>query len=112
MVSCHVVESSGIKDVGMAYNGGMARGEVAGILLNHGSVVVKGKGDPNAEGEQGGGEATNAAEGVDCSEARRERWSGANGNPDIGWSDVEESESCGGQGEEEVTGQIGGRQGK
>ena len=74
----------------------MARREVAGVLLNDGGVMVKGKGNPDSKGEQGGGEATNATKSVNCRESRGKRWSGTNGDPDVGWSDVEKSEACGG----------------
>ena len=95
MVTCHVVESGGVKDVGVAYDGGIARGEVAGILLNYGVVVIKGKGDGNAEGKQGGSEASDAAEVVNCGEARRQRWGRGDCHPDVGWSDVEETNQYG-----------------
>ena len=111
MVSCHVVESCVIKYVGITYDGGVAWWEIAGILLNDGGVMVEGKGNPDAKGEQGGGEAPNATKGVNCSESRWKRWCCANGDPDIGWGDVEESEACGGQCNKEVEGKIGGRGG-
>ena len=95
VVTCHVVESGGVKDGSAAYDGGVAGGEVAGILLNYGVVVIKGKGDGNAGGKQGGSEASDAAEGVNCSEARRQGWGRTDSDPDVGWSDVEETNTGG-----------------
>ena len=95
VVVCHMVEGSVVKDVSVAYDGVVARGEVAGILLNDGAVMIKGEGDENAEGKQGGSEASDAAEGVNGGEARRQRWRGAYCDPDIRWSDVEEADARG-----------------
>ena len=89
VLSCHVIERCMIEYVGLAYNGGVARREVAGILLNDSGIVVKSEGYPNPESEQGGGKATNTTGGVDRREPRRQGWGGANGNPDIGWSSME-----------------------
>ena len=95
VVACHMVEGSVVKDVSVAYDGVVARGEVAGILLNYGVVVIKGKGDGNAEGKQGGSEASDATEGVNCGEARRQRWRRTDCDPDVRWSDVEETNAGG-----------------
>ena len=95
VVTCHMVEGSVVKDVSVAYDGVVARGEVAGILLNDGAVMIKGEGDANAEGKQGGREASDAAEGVNCGEARRQRWRRTDCDPDVRWSDVEETNAGG-----------------
>ena len=93
MLSRHVVKSCVIKYVGVSYDGGVRRGEIAGVVLNGGGVMIEGKGNPDAQGEQGGGEATNATEGIDCSDPRGKGWGSADGDPNIGWGDVEESET-------------------
>ena len=84
VVACHIVEGDMIKNVSVAYDGVVAGREVAGVLLNDGAAMIESKGDANAEGKQGGSEASDAAEGVNCSEARRQGWGRNDCDPDVG----------------------------
>ena len=95
VVACHIVEGDMIKNVSVAYDGAVAGREVAGVLLNDGAAMIESKCDTNAEGKQGGSEASDAAEGINGGEARRQRWRGAYCDPDIRWSDVEEADARG-----------------
>ena len=95
VVACHIVEGNVVKDVSVAYDGAVAGREVAGVLLNDGAAMIKGEGDANAEGKQGGSEASDAAEGINCGEARRQRWRRTDCDPDVRWSDVEETNAGG-----------------
>ena len=107
VVACHIVEGNVVKDVSVAYDGAVAGREVAGVLLNDGTAMIKGEGDANAEGKQGGREASDSAEGINCGEARRQRWRGADCDPDVRWSDVEEANAGGWKSEEEKGRQCG-----
>ena len=110
MFTYHVIEGSGVKDVGMPSECACGSGEVFSELLDRNVIVVEGQGSADAKGVQGCGKAAYSAQGIDGSDACRKGRRGADGSPDVGGADVEEANSCVWKTGEKENGVTGGRE--
>ena len=111
MFAGHVVEGGGIEYVWVANDGRRSGGEVAGVLLDDGVIVVKGKVDPDAKCKKSGSEASDAAECIDGSDLWWEGWSGTDSDPDVWVGDVKEAKACRIEAEEQIEWESGGGRG-